>query len=186
MRYTTIIDISEYSTLYNNQSIRLVYLHLVLRSGYHDHDRDLAQLSIRRLAMEVGLSVGAVRHALTQLLKYQMLVRQGPMLQVRKFVVEQPISKRSRNKREEKQELARKERIEQQERQAAKRKVADEQRAAFLAQGKTSFMVYYEEQLELAKKGDVEAAHFVETQKATYAAHARQVEQDKQKNNQKQ
>lgn len=186
MRYTTIIDISEYPTLYNNQSIRLVYLHLVLRSGYHDHDRDLAQLSIRRLAREVGLSVGAVRHALTQLLKYQMLVRQGPMLQVRKFIVEQPISKRSRSKREEKQELARKERIEQQERQAAKRKVADEQRAAFLAQGKTSFMVYYEEQLELAKKGDVEAAHFVETQKSTYAAHARQVEQDKQKNNLKQ
>lgn len=184
MRYTTIIDISEYPTLYNNQSIRLVYLHLVLRSGYHDHDRDLAQLSIRRLAREVGLSVGAVRHALTQLLKCQMLVRQGPMLQVRKFIVEQPISKRSRNKREEKQELARKERIEQQERQAAKRKVADEQRAAFLAQGKTSFMIYYEEQLQLAQNGNPEAAHFVETQKATYEAHARQVEEDKKKGGQ--
>lgn len=186
MRYTTIIDISEYPTLYNNQSIRLVYLHLCLRSGYHDHDRDLAQLSIRRLAREVGLSVGAVRHALTQLLKYHMLVRQGPMLQIRKFITEQPISKRARNKREEKQELARIERIEQQERQAAKRKVADEQRAAFLAQGKTSFMIYYEEQMDLAKKGDVEAAHFVEAQKSTYAAHARQVEEDKKNNNQKQ
>lgn len=181
MRYTTIIDISEYPTLYNNQSIRLVYLHLCLRSGYHDHDRDLAQLSIRRLARQVGLSVGAVRHALAQLLKYQMLVRQGPMLQVRKFVTEQPISKRARNKREEKQEAQRQERLEDHARQVAKRKEAEKQRAAFLAQGKTSFMVYYEEQLILAQKGDIEAAHFVETQKATYAAHARQVEEDKKK-----
>lgn len=186
MRYTTIIDISEYPTLYNNQSIRLVYLHLVLRSGYHDHDRDLAQLSIRRLAREVGLSVGAVRHALAQLLKYQMLARQGPMLQVRKFVVEQPISKRSRSKREEKQAAQRQERIEEQARQDQKRREADQQRAAFLAQGKTSFMIYYEEQMQLAQNGNPEAAHFVQMQKATYEAHARQVEQDKQNINLKQ
>ena len=105
-------------------------MHLVLRSGYHDHDRDLTQLSIRRLAREVGLTVGAVRHALAQLLKYQMVVRQGPMLQVRKFVTEQPISKRARNKREEKQEAQRQERLEDHARQVAKRKEADQQRAA--------------------------------------------------------
>ena len=114
-----------------------------------------------------------------------MLVRQGPMLQVRKFIIEQPISKRARSKREEKQEAQRQERLEDHARQVQKRREADQQRAAFLAQGKTSFMVYYEEQMDLAKKGDIEAAHFVETQKSTYAAHARQVEQDKQKGGQK-
>lgn len=178
MRYTTIIDISEFPTLYKNMAIRLVYLHLCLRSGYHDHDRDLANTSIRRLSRETGLTIGAVRHALEQLTKYQMLVRQGSLLQVRKFVLEQQISKRSRNKREEKQELARKERIEQQERQAAKRKVADEQRESYFQQGKTSFMIYYEQQQLLASQGDVEARHFVETQKSTYEAHAKQVAAD--------
>lgn len=54
MRYTTIVDISEYASLYRNHNARLVYLHLALRSGYHDNDRDLIDVSVRRLADAVA------------------------------------------------------------------------------------------------------------------------------------
>lgn len=69
MRYTTILDIGEDRALYRNHAIRLVYLHLVLRSGYHDDDRDIARISIRSLAADVGLTVSAVRHAITKLIQ---------------------------------------------------------------------------------------------------------------------
>lgn len=71
MRYTTIIDISENPAVYKSEGVRLVYLHLVLKSGYHDDDRDRAQVSIRRLAAAVGVTVSAARHAL------QVLQREG-------------------------------------------------------------------------------------------------------------
>lgn len=79
MRYTTLIDISEYPQLYRSSSVRLVYLHLVLKSGFHDDDRDLCAVSIRRLANDCGLTVAATRHALGLLEKAAMITRQGPL-----------------------------------------------------------------------------------------------------------
>ena len=73
MRYTTIIDISEIQPIYRNVNARLVYLHLVLKSGYHDNDRDLVSISLRRIAAEVGLTLSATRHAISQLEKAQLL-----------------------------------------------------------------------------------------------------------------
>lgn len=100
MRYTTIIDISENRELYRNHNARLLYLHLVLKSGYHDDDRDQVRLSIRSMAYDSGLSVSAVRHALKVLEKNGLLSKRQGRLYVTKFVVEKTITKRARKAKE--------------------------------------------------------------------------------------
>lgn len=75
MRYTTLIDISEIPEVYRNQNARLVYLHLALKAGYHDEDRDVLQTSIRMTAWKVGLTVSATRHALAVLERAGLLKR---------------------------------------------------------------------------------------------------------------
>ena len=77
MRYTTIIDITELPSIYRNHNARLVYLHLVLKCGYHDTDRDLTDTSIRQLSAAVGLTIAATRHALLQLQAVGLLSREG-------------------------------------------------------------------------------------------------------------
>lgn len=101
MRYTTIIDIRESPELYRSQSIRLIYLHLVLRSGYHDNDRDLCKISIRTLAADVGITVSATRHALHVLEKMKMVKHQGSMYRVRKWVALEKPSKRKQPRTDE-------------------------------------------------------------------------------------
>lgn len=102
MRYTTIIDLSE-SALYRNHNVRLVYLHLVLKSGYHDQDRDLITVSIRNLAASVGLSVSATRHAVAQLEAVQLLRHEGSTWRVRKWIAVDPPT--ARPKQQPKQKL---------------------------------------------------------------------------------
>lgn len=99
MRYTTIVDISRMQDIYRNQNIRLVYLHLVLKSGYHDDDRDRIRISIRNLAAEVGLTVSATRHALAKLQGEHFLLRDGDTWIVRKYVIENPPTPRQKPKK---------------------------------------------------------------------------------------
>lgn len=99
MRYTTVIDITEWPSLYRNQNIRLVYLHLALCSGYHDYNRDLIKISIRRLAEATGLTVSAVRHALQQLEDHKLIKRKDSAIYVRKYVSDQPITPRGAAKK---------------------------------------------------------------------------------------
>lgn len=94
MRYTTIIDISEMPAVYRNQNARLVYLHMALRSGYHDEDRDQIDISIRRLADATGLTVSATRHALKQLLDAGLVVRHDNKMVVKKWLVQETPSPR--------------------------------------------------------------------------------------------
>lgn len=90
MRYTTLIDITEYTSLYRSMSVRLVYLHLVCKSGYHSDNQDQVRVSVRNLASDVGLSVSATRHALTLLSSAGLLSRlEDGTLLVKKFV--QPV-----------------------------------------------------------------------------------------------
>jgi hypothetical protein len=96
MRYTTIIDISQMGEIYRNQNVRLIYLHLVLRSGYHDDDRDLTDISLRRLSMEAGLTVSATRHAIRILMKAGLLKRQGMTWTVLKWVMTPEITSRQK------------------------------------------------------------------------------------------
>lgn len=100
MRYTTVIDISEVQEIYRNPAARLIYLHMSLRAGYHDVDRDLVTISIRRLSADVGVTVSAVRHALRQLERAQLIQKEGNVWRVKKWVEEQQITTRARTKRE--------------------------------------------------------------------------------------
>lgn len=98
MRYTTIIDISEMPQIYRNHNARLVYLHLSLRSGYHDQDRDQVAISIRNLADQVGISVSACRHALQQLQTAGLLTRINELWHVKKWIIDTPPTPRQKKK----------------------------------------------------------------------------------------
>lgn len=114
MRYTTVIDITEISEVYKNATARLIYLHMSLKAGYHDADRDLVRLSIRRLSADVGVTVSATRHALHQLERAGLLTREGELWRVRKWVEEQQITTRAKTKREMQEQIQRLERQRQQ------------------------------------------------------------------------
>lgn len=99
MRYTTIIDITELEEIYRNRNARLVYLHLCLRSGYRTDDRDRIRISIRKLSWEVGITPAAIRYALQQLEKSQLLTySEGGTIEVVKFITPEPYAKRPANK----------------------------------------------------------------------------------------
>ena len=100
MRYTTIIDIRELG-IYRNQATRLLYLHMVLASGYHESDLDQVNISIRGLATQTGLTVSATRHALAVLMKAGIVKREGDHLRVAKYVLQEGIPKKARTKKEQ-------------------------------------------------------------------------------------
>lgn len=114
MRYTTVIDISEITEIYKNPTARLLYLHMSLKAGYHDADRDLVRLSIRRLSADVGVTVSATRHALRLLERVGLLTREGDLWRVKKWVEEQQITTRAKTKREMQEQIQRLERQRQQ------------------------------------------------------------------------
>lgn len=94
MRYTTIIDITEQPEVYRNPAARLLYLHLVLKSGYHDDDRDTIGTSIRRISADTGITVSAARHALRLLEASGLVNRKGPRWSVVKWVMTKEITAR--------------------------------------------------------------------------------------------
>lgn len=165
MRYTTIIDISTSQVLYKSHNIRLVYLHLCLKAGYHDNDRDLVRISIRTLAAEVGLTVGAVRHALEQLQKYRMISRRGDLWMVAKWVNEQPITTRAKTARQQaaiSQQAALKKAREERERQL---EIESMRRKEMLQGDKSSWQIYVESKAEKAAAGDPDAIAWCEKHK---------------------
>lgn len=179
MRYTTVIDLTDIPLLYRNRNIRLVYLHMALKCGYHDSDRDLIDTSVRRLSADVGISVSAVRHALHLLEAAHLIERQGTMWSVRKWLPSDTISPRASEKpsKEAAEAVAERQRIQRQrDEEKAQR---DRQNALLEAQGKTSFMVYYEAQLQKASEGDIEAQRIVERNRAVYESHAAKYKQPK-------
>lgn len=171
MRYTTIIDISDMPAVYRNHNARLIYLHLALKSGYHDSDRDLVDISIRRLATDTGLTVSATRHALQQLEKSQLLTKVGTLYSVKKWIVQNAITPRARTSRQQRAIEAEAARRIEQERRDREDAIERERRQQLEAQGKTSFMLYYEGLQARAAQGDTEAARLVDKHRATYDAH---------------
>lgn len=171
MRYTTIIDISEIPAIYRNVNARLVYLHLVLKSGYHDNDRDLVRMSLRRIAAETGLSLSAIRHAVAQLERAQLLSRQGDIWFVKKWIIEQKISTRARTARQQKQIEIEAEKRRENEKREQEAAIEKQRREQIAAQGKTSFMLFYESLEKKAAAGDLEAAESVKKYKSMYLQH---------------
>lgn len=88
MRYTTIIDISEFPQVYKNMNARLIYMHMALKSGYHADDKDRIYTSIRRIALSLDITVSATRHALAQLESVKLISRIDGGWAVKKWVLE--------------------------------------------------------------------------------------------------
>lgn len=160
MRYTTIIDISDVTIVYRNQHARLVYLHMCLKSGYHEDDRDICFLSLRRLAADVGLTISATRHALSVLQRAALIEKFGTAWRVRKFILATPIPPRARSQKKQKEIEARAyeeaQQKEREARQAAERqRLREEQKRT----GKSSLERYLDTLRPLAAAGDIEAAN---------------------------
>ena len=156
MRYTTVIDISEIPEIYRNKNVCRLYFHLCLKAGYHDDDRDIIRLSVRGMSYETGLSLSATRNAIVQLLKYGLLEKTSGILKVRKFVVEMPISKRARTRKE----------IDPGK--AVQKALQEETQDRMRAGEKTSWMKLYEYKMKAAKAGDKAAQQFVKDHAQQY------------------
>ena len=89
MRYTTVIDLTDFPQSYRNIHARLVYIHMALKAGYHDDDRDICRLSIRNLAADVGITVSATRNALLQLEKSGLISKSSDCWIVKKWVLQE-------------------------------------------------------------------------------------------------
>lgn len=100
MRYTTVIDISEYPPLYNCLSARIIYFHLVLKSGWGEKNQDFCRASIRSLQADLHLSFSAVRHGLDVLVKTSMIRKVDGGFLVRKFCTPAQPGKRAKTRRE--------------------------------------------------------------------------------------
>lgn len=158
MRYTTIIDIREFPQIYRNENAKLVYLHLVLISGYHDEDRDQTNISIRQLSYDTGLTVSAVRHSLKILSTVGLLSRSGITWTVKKFVLEKTISPRikSERKRLQAENLERERIIQEEQKQREKeqkRKYQEE-----ISAGRNPLREMVKDLMIRAENGDQEAA----------------------------
>lgn len=96
MRYTTIIDITEFAGVWASSSCRELYLYMVLKSGWHDDDRDMIRSSIRQLSAATGLTKSAVEHAIRQLSKAGLLAKEGQAFRVTKWTLQPKPSPRPR------------------------------------------------------------------------------------------
>lgn len=168
MRYTTIIDISSMRDLYKNVNCRIVYLHLVLKSGYHDDDRDLVKYSVRNLAADVSISVAACRHALKILIKATLVYRKDGIWHVRKFIIDQPPTPRAKTVKQAKEKAISQQRDEENYRREREASRLRENRERLFQQGKSPWIVFYEKKAELADHGDMEAAAYCKKYQEQY------------------
>lgn len=162
MRYTTIIDIRELPAIYRNVNARLVYLHMVLTSGYHDNDRDQTEISIRRISYETNLTISAVRHALGCLERAGLISRTGITWTVKKFVLETSITPRVRSekKRREAENAARAKAIQEEQEQREKE---EKKRYQELRMHSDPLRDTVLELMKKADEGDEEARNTLET-----------------------
>lgn len=172
MRYTTLIDISEIPSVYRNVNARLLYVHMALKAGYHDDDRDVLETSIRILAAQTGLTISAVRHALHVLEGVQLIRKEGSAWIVKKWLPMQTTSPRP--KATQKQLDAAQDEAKIRARQERKEELERLRREEVKASGKTEFMLYYEGLQDKAQLGDPEAIKLVARHRATYEAHLKQ------------
>lgn len=132
--------------------------------------------------MEIGLSLGAVRHALKLLEKHKLIERQSNLWYVRKFVATQVITPRAKTERQQKRIEHLADARRQQEQLELQLEVEKQQRDRNWSQGKTNYMIYYEQQLKLAAAGNEKAQRIVRQGEATYKAHQESIRQQQHKN----
>lgn len=183
MRYTTVIDISEINSLYRNKNAVLLYFHLCLKAGYQDDNRDIVDISIRRLSSDLDMSISAVRNALKRLQDFKLVTLSEGKITVKKWLMAETPTARPKNARQAKQQqedaVRRKYEAEikaQREREDAERAALDERKQMLLRQGKTIYMLTYEKYLEEAEKGDAMCIELAKRNKARYEEEKRRAE----------
>lgn len=95
MRYTTVIDLTEFPELWQNPNVVRLYYFLAMKCGYHDDDRDVIHISLRILAGQTNLTLSAVRHALKVLRLNGLVVVENDCFRVLKFVLERKVTSRT-------------------------------------------------------------------------------------------
>lgn len=168
MRYTTIIDISEQPAVYRNINVRLLYLHLCLKCGYHDHDRDIYDRSLRSMAADCGLTLSAVRHALHILEQAQLVIKVGGVWQVRKYIQSAAPTPRPKTKRQQHETDISQEREQANQERERQAEIERQRREQNHASGTNDFLIYYEQKLKDAANGDIDAQRAVDRHRAAY------------------
>lgn len=166
MRYTTVIDISEIPEIYRNKNVSRLYFHLCLKAGYHDDDRDVIRLSVRGMTYGTGLSLSATRNAISQLMKHGLLEKTKDGMKVKKFLVEMPVSKRARTRKE----------IDPGK--AVQKALEEESHSRLKAGEKTSWMQLYEYKMRQAKAGDKAAQQFVRDHAQQYKEQSEMIKKE--------
>lgn len=185
MRYTTVIDISEIDEIYRNPAAVRVYIHLALNCGYHDYDRDIYTGSIRRLMTELGLTLSATRHAIKVLQAHNLVRLQGGVYVITKYIPSETITPRTKTAKQAAMQVEAARRIEAQHTWEAAHDENRRQLEAIWAQGKSSWMVYYESRQKLAQAGDQEAAKWCERNRHQYDQESARMKNFNQKNEKK-
>lgn len=175
MRYTTTIDITEMPQVYRNQNARLLYFHLCLKCGYHDDDRDVIEVSLRRLADDVGLTLSATRHSLKILMASSLIRMEGSLILVKKWVDERPITKRTRSEKSSRVQAEARAREERDAQRAVEIAKDKEQRARLEAEGLTSFIVFFEKKFAEYQQGENSALASLKRNISIYLEHCKQV-----------
>lgn len=168
MRYTTIIDITEYPGIWSSSSCRELYLYLVLKSGWHDEDRDMLRASIRHLSAATGLTKSAVEHAIRQLTKAGLLTKKDDAWLVTKWVLQGPVTARAKTRQQQADRDAASLLQQERDRQSKQLDLDRQKKEELARQGKNGWMVYYEQCVEKAAHGDLQAAQIVERDKDRY------------------
>ena len=132
---------------------------MALRAGYHDDDRDLCLVSLRRLAQECGLTLSATRHALGLLQRAALIEKFATGWRVRKFITTTPISPRIRSEKKKKEiEEADRRAAEQKEREAREAERRRYLKEQYEKTGKTALERMIDGLRAAAANGDLEAA----------------------------
>ena len=168
MRYTTIIDITEQPAVYRNINVRLLYLHLCLKCGYHDHDRDIYDRSLRSMAADCGLTLSAVRHSLHILEQAQLVTKVGGVWRVRKYIQSAAPTPRPKTKRQQLERDISQEREQANQERERQADIERQRREQNHAAGTNDFILYYEQKLKDAAAGDLDAQKAVERHRAAY------------------
>lgn len=183
MRYTTVIDISEINSLYRNKHAVLLYFHLCLKAGYQDDNRDVVDTSIRRLSDELDMTISAIRNALRRLQEYKLVTISEGKITVKKWLMSETPTARPKNARQAKQQqedaVRRKYEAEmkaQRDREDAERAALEERKQQLLRQGKTMYMLTYEQYLYDAARGDAMSIELAKRNKARYEEEKRRAE----------
>lgn len=164
MRYTTIIDITDIPQVYNNINATRIYLHLCLTCGFTADDLDTIRISYRQLAAQLSMTLSAVRHSLSLLIRYHLITIEDNIITVRKYLPKAEYKDRPKTQQEYKDEQYRKKVKADFEMSMEEAKNFEEEQENENQRRKAqvlSFCRHYRDMQEKAEKGDLDAQQYI-------------------------